>query len=55
MEQNNMNCGGSTSTATNAYIQNCPHKLPCGLCRLTMMQCPKNGWTYTTSTAEGIS
>ena len=30
-----------------------PHKLPCGLCRLTMMNCPKGGWTYTTTWSSG--
>lgn len=30
-----------------SYIasQNCPHRLPCGMCRLTMTQCPQ-GWMY---------
>ncbi len=39
-----------TNTANTAWSsQTCPHKLPCGLCRLTMMNCPKGGWTYTTT------
>ena len=34
----------STSTS---YVtsQACPHMLPCGMCRLTMTQCPQ-GWMY---------
>lgn len=41
----------TTNTANTAWqsSSNCPHKLPCGLCRLTMMNCPKGGWTYTTT------
>ena len=44
-----------TNTANTAWqsSSSCPHKLPCGLCRLTMMNCPKNGWTYTTATWGG--
>ena len=40
-----------TNTTNTAWqsSSNCPHKLPCGLCRLTMMNCPKGGWTYTTT------
>lgn len=39
-----------TNIANTAWqsSSSCPHKLPCGLCRLTMMNCPKGGWTYTT-------
>ena len=37
-------------TSNTAYSNNdCPHKLPCGLCRLTMMNCPKGWWTYSTT------
>ena len=41
-----------TNTTNTAWqsSSSCPHKLPCGLCRLTMMNCPKGGWTYTTTT-----
>ena len=28
--------------------QNCPHRLPCGMCNLTMTQCPR-GWMYRTA------
>ena len=44
-----------TNTANIAWqsSSSCPHKLPCGLCRLTMMNCPKSGWTYTTTTWGG--
>lgn len=40
-----------TNTTNTAWqsSSSCPHKLPCGLCRLTMMNCPKGGWTYTTT------
>lgn len=31
----------SGSTACN-YTNACAYKLPCGLCRLTMTECPKN-------------
>ena len=44
-----------TNTTNTAWqSSSCPHKLPCGLCRLTMMNCPKSGWTYTTTTWGGI-
>ena len=43
-----------TNTTNTAWSsQTCPHKLPCGLCRLTMMNCPKGSWTYTTTTWGG--
>ena len=34
-------------TKSVSYItsQNCPHRLPCGKCGLTMTQCPQ-GWMY---------
>lgn len=28
--------------------QNCPHMLPCGMCKLIMTQCPR-GWMYRTA------
>lgn len=34
----------SASTACN-YTNACAYKLPCGLCRLTMSECPK-GFSY---------
>ncbi len=34
----------STSTSYTTS-QTCPHILPCGMCRLTMSQCPR-GWMY---------
>ena len=37
----------------NVYTSNCPHKLPCGLCKLTMMNCPKSWWTYN-ATSTGV-
>ena len=37
----------------NVYTNSCPHKLPCGLCKLTMMNCPKGWWTYT-ATSSGV-
>jgi len=36
----------NTSTSTGCITsQTCPHILPCGMCRLTMTQCPQ-GWMY---------
>ena len=40
---------------SNAYMNNCPHKLPCGLCKLTMMNCPKGWWSYTATNSGGIN
>lgn len=43
-----------TGTACN-YTNACAYKLPCGLCRLTMTQCPKE-FSYpniTWTNAEG--
>lgn len=43
-----------TGTACN-YANACAYKLPCGLCRLTMTQCPKE-FSYpniTWTNAEG--
>lgn len=37
----------STSTSYTTP-QNCPHMLPCGMCNLTMTQCPR-GWMYKTA------
>lgn len=34
----------STSTSYTTS-QTCPHILPCGMCKLTMSQCPR-GWMY---------
>lgn len=39
------------------YNANCSFRLPCGLCKLTMMQCPnywayKTTWTCNSSTAD---
>ena len=42
----------STSTSYTTS-QTCPHILPCGMCRLTMTQCPQ-GWMYKT-TADAVS
>lgn len=50
-----MNDTNTTSTGTwtqTAEYNVCPHKLPCGICRITNAQCPKFGWgcgpiTYT--------
>jgi cytidine deaminase len=36
----------STSTSYTTS-KTCPHILPCGMCRLTMSQCPR-GWMYKT-------
>lgn len=32
------------------YEQYCANRLPCGICRLTNMACPKCGVTITTTT-----
>ena len=45
--QQQTKCDTSTSSAY-SYNLNCPHRLPCGLCKLTMMQCP-NYWAYKTT------
>ena len=40
----------STATTTSSIISNyndCSHRLPCGICKLTMMQCPKHYETVT--------
>lgn len=29
-------------TTTTPYFNPCPHRLPCGYCRLLMQDCPKN-------------
>ena len=36
-----------SNSASTSYItsQTCPHILPCGMCKLTMTQCPQ-GWMY---------
>ena len=50
--KNSTNCGSSNwkqqssyGSSTWSYDINCAHRLPCGLCKLTMMQCP-NFWAY---------
>lgn len=47
---NTINTGSYTSTSggcvyqttTTPYFNPCPHRLPCGYCRLLMRDCPKN-------------
>lgn len=39
---NNNNTSGSTTT-TYSYINCCPHRLPCGYCKLLDKMCP-NSW-----------
>ncbi len=29
-------------TTTTHYLKTCPHRLPCGYCRLLMQDCPKD-------------
>lgn len=45
----------SWPTANATYGDNCWARLPCGICRNTMMQCPlsvmQSAWTWTSSTA----
>lgn len=48
----------SQSTAVSNFAasnQECEGRLPCGLCRYTMSECPKTntGFTWATSTADG--
>ena len=46
-----------TGTACN-YLNSCGYKLPCGLCRLLMSQCPKDfspNITWTTSNSTVIT
>ena len=48
---------GSTVTPINPINQeNCGYRLPCGICRMTMTQCPKQTvqitWTSQTATTE---
>ena len=41
-----------TSTTT-TYQQTCPNRLPCGVCRLLMMNCPNQLYTaYPTWTCK---
>jgi len=40
----------NTATTTSSIINNynsCSYHLPCGICKLTMMQCPKHYETFT--------
>ena len=56
----NMNIDTNTSkTATSTsttYSTYCPHRLPCGYCRLLYTDCPKGyyGFTYTTNSGSNI-
>lgn len=34
--------GDTYQTTTTHYLKTCPHRLPCGYCRLLMRDCPKN-------------
>lgn len=38
------NTTNTTSTTTAYYTNYCPHKLPCGMCKLTYNICLKPGW-----------
>ena len=50
MEYNQYDNTTSTS-AVNTNYNHCSYRLPCGLCKETMQQCPKyNGITYRTAT-----
>lgn len=40
-----VNTNSTTSTGNYSYTQNCPQRLPCGLCRLTNSYCPLCGVT----------
>ena len=39
-------CTYQTTTST-SYFNSCPHRLPCGYCRLLMQDCPKNNMRLT--------
>lgn len=45
------------ATASNIYNNVCPNRLPCGICRILMCNCPK-GWssniTWTATNTGGI-
>ena len=43
MVQQTITTGDSTGTVTSGC--RCPHMLPCGVCRLLMMNCPKQTFT----------
>ena len=50
----------TNTTTTTVNCCYCEHRLPCGICRLTMSQCPKAWYgqphiTWTTSTASGAT
>ena len=34
--------GTAYQTTTTYYLKTCPHRLPCGYCRLLMQNCPKD-------------
>lgn len=58
MNDINTNPGGSTCTY-NPYINNCIHRLPCGLCTYLHILCPLGNrtaiiWTVTTGTTEEV-
>lgn len=42
--ENHTSTSGSTAYQTTAihYLKTCPHRLPCGYCRLLMQNCPKD-------------
>lgn len=43
MEGYKSTSGGTTYQTTTAhYLKTCPHRLPCGYCRLLMQNCPKD-------------
>lgn len=41
---NHTSTSGGTAYQTTAihYLKTCPHRLPCGYCRLLMQNCPKD-------------
>jgi hypothetical protein len=48
----------TTGSVLDQYNNDCPNKLPCGVCRLTNQMCPKfGGWqidpVWTCSTSGG--
>lgn len=48
----------STTTTSSNYefdLNGCTHRLPCGICRLMMVQCPKMGYINTTWCGTGTT
>lgn len=44
--------GCGTATDSRLVYYDCPHRLPCGYCRILMRDCVKHSTTYTTTYAS---